>query len=93
MGSSNLAGILTDSAEQHGDRPALKLDDALITLKQLDERFARVAGVLQVKGVPPGGRVGNSKYPRPICFLDHLPKGPTGKILEREIDVPETAES
>ena len=29
------------------------------------------------------------KYPRRIWFLDELPKGPTGKILKREIEVPE----
>jgi long-chain acyl-CoA synthetase len=29
------------------------------------------------------------KYPRKIWFLDELPKGPTGKILKREIEVPE----
>jgi long-chain acyl-CoA synthetase len=28
------------------------------------------------------------KYPRQIWFLDELPKGPTGKILKREIEVP-----
>jgi long-chain acyl-CoA synthetase len=28
------------------------------------------------------------KYPRHIWFVDELPKGPTGKILKREIDVP-----
>jgi long-chain acyl-CoA synthetase len=27
------------------------------------------------------------KYPRHIWFVDELPKGPTGKILKREIDV------
>jgi long-chain acyl-CoA synthetase len=31
------------------------------------------------------------KYPRQIWFLDELPKGPTGKILKREIEAPETA--
>jgi long-chain acyl-CoA synthetase len=31
------------------------------------------------------------KYPRRIWFTDELPKGPTGKILKREIEVPETA--
>ena len=30
------------------------------------------------------------KYPRKIWFLDELPKGPTGKILKREIKVPES---
>ena len=29
------------------------------------------------------------KYQRKISFLDELPKGPTGKILKREIEVPE----
>jgi long-chain acyl-CoA synthetase len=28
------------------------------------------------------------KYPRVVWFLDDLPKGPTGKILKREIEVP-----
>jgi long-chain acyl-CoA synthetase len=28
------------------------------------------------------------KYPRQIWFVDELPKGPTGKILKREIEVP-----
>jgi long-chain acyl-CoA synthetase len=31
------------------------------------------------------------KYPRRIWFVDELPKGPTGKILKREIDVPAAA--
>jgi long-chain acyl-CoA synthetase len=29
------------------------------------------------------------KYPRQIWFVDELPKGPTGKILKREIEVPQ----
>jgi long-chain acyl-CoA synthetase len=29
------------------------------------------------------------KYPRHVWFVDELPKGPTGKILKREIDVPD----
>jgi long-chain acyl-CoA synthetase len=28
------------------------------------------------------------KYPRRVWFIDELPKGPTGKILKREIEVP-----
>jgi len=32
------------------------------------------------------------KYPRHIWFVAELPKGPTGKILKREIDVPERAD-
>jgi long-chain acyl-CoA synthetase len=30
------------------------------------------------------------KYPRVVWFLDELPKGPTGKILKREIEPPAT---
>jgi long-chain acyl-CoA synthetase len=33
-------------------------------------------------------RVAAYKYPRKIWFLDELPKGPTGKILKREIKPP-----
>jgi long-chain acyl-CoA synthetase len=35
-------------------------------------------------------RIAAYKYPRAVWFLDDLPKGPTGKILKREIEVPET---
>jgi long-chain acyl-CoA synthetase len=31
------------------------------------------------------------KYPRTVWFVDELPKGPTGKILKREIEVPQEA--
>jgi long-chain acyl-CoA synthetase len=31
------------------------------------------------------------KYPRQVWIVDDLPKGPTGKILKREIDVPQKA--
>jgi long-chain acyl-CoA synthetase len=33
------------------------------------------------------------KYPRKVWFVDELPKGPTGKILKREIEVPEQVEA
>src|SRR3954452_16821691 len=33
-------------------------------------------------------RVAAYKYPRQVWFSDQLPKGPTGKILKREIKVP-----
>jgi long-chain acyl-CoA synthetase len=32
------------------------------------------------------------KYPRHVWIVDELPKGPTGKILKREIDVPAPAD-
>jgi long-chain acyl-CoA synthetase len=35
------------------------------------------------------GQVAAYKYPRRVWFLDALPKGPTGKVLKREIHPPE----
>ena len=32
------------------------------------------------------------KYPRHIWFIDELPKGATGKVVKREISVPDPAE-
>jgi long-chain acyl-CoA synthetase len=34
------------------------------------------------------GRVAAYKYPRRVWIVDELPKGPTGKILRREVTVP-----
>jgi long-chain acyl-CoA synthetase len=36
-------------------------------------------------------RIAAYKYPRLVWFLDELPKGPTGKILKREIEPPAPA--
>src|SRR4051794_25557375 len=33
-------------------------------------------------------QVASYKYPRKIWFVEELPKGPTGKILKREVEVP-----
>jgi len=38
------------------------------------------------------GQVAAYKYPRVVWFVDDLPKGPTGKILKREIVPPATSE-
>src|SRR3954453_13978619 len=38
-------------------------------------------------------QVANYKYPRKIWFPDELPKGPTGKILKREVEIPEEAKT
>jgi long-chain acyl-CoA synthetase len=37
-------------------------------------------------------QVASYKYPREIWFVDELPKGPTGKILKREIHAPAEVE-
>ena len=54
----NLAQLLTDSAAERADRPALKLDDATVTYAMLDDGSARVAALLRERGVQPGDRVG-----------------------------------
>src|SRR5215217_6611977 len=56
--SENLARILTDTAAEHGDRTAFKLDDVELTYRMLDESSARVAALLKARGVGPGDRVG-----------------------------------
>ena len=56
--SNNLAQLLTESAARHPDRPALKLDDAVLTYATLDEGASRVAGLLKDNGLQPGDRVG-----------------------------------
>jgi long-chain acyl-CoA synthetase len=38
------------------------------------------------------GQVAAYKYPRKVWFVDDLPKGPTGKILKREIEPPSAAD-
>jgi long-chain acyl-CoA synthetase len=39
------------------------------------------------------GQVAAYKYPRVVWIVDELPKGPTGKILKRDIEVPEGIEA
>ena len=56
--SANLATIMTSSAESGPDRPALKLDDVVVSYAALDEASARVARMLESMGVEPGDRVG-----------------------------------
>ena len=34
-------------------------------------------------------RLAAYKYPREIWFVDSVPKGPTGKILRREVQAPD----
>jgi long-chain acyl-CoA synthetase len=56
--SRNLATVLTDTAAEHPDNVAIKLDDTELPYKFLDGASAHVAGLLREKGVEPGDRVG-----------------------------------
>src|SRR4051794_6731761 len=55
---SSLAQQQTDTAARHGDRVALKLDDAQLDYAAVEEGASRVAGLLRERGVEPGDRVG-----------------------------------
>ncbi len=53
----NLASKLIQTASTHADRVAVRLGEAPTTFRELDQASARVAGVLQDRGVKPGDRV------------------------------------
>ena len=53
----NLAANLLRSAARFPDRPAVRLDDTVLTYADLDDRSARAAAVLTARGVRPGDRV------------------------------------
>jgi long-chain acyl-CoA synthetase len=55
---ANLALNLVEAADIHPKRAAVRLDDLVLTYQELDERSARVAGLLAARGVEPGDRVG-----------------------------------
>src|SRR5215213_1632437 len=55
---TNLAQMLTDTAAEHGDRPAIKLDDLVLSHAALDGGSRHVAGLMQARGVESGDRVG-----------------------------------
>jgi long-chain acyl-CoA synthetase len=54
----NLASILSDSAEHFPDKVAVKLDELELSYTQLDQASARLAGLLRVRGLERGDRVG-----------------------------------
>src|SRR5919108_4905454 len=74
----NIADLLSQSAAEHPDRVAIKVDDSELSYAALDEASARAAGLLRAKGVQPGDRVGimlpNVPY-FPICYYGALRAG------------------
>ncbi len=55
---TNLASNLVDTARAHPDRTAVRVGDASMTYRELDEASARVAGLLCERGFKPGDRAG-----------------------------------
>jgi long-chain acyl-CoA synthetase len=55
---SNLASLLTASAERWPDAPAIRLGEAELSYAELDDLSARLATLLRDRGVEAGDRVG-----------------------------------
>jgi long-chain acyl-CoA synthetase len=55
---ANLARLLTETAQRHPDRPAVRLDGVTTSYAELDDAVSRCAGHLRGLGVQPGDRVG-----------------------------------
>ena len=55
---TNLALDLREAAQMYPDRPAVRLDDLILSYAQLDDLGARAAGWLRSRGLEPGGAVG-----------------------------------
>ena len=55
---TSLAQLLTETASEYAERPALKLDDSVVNYAVLNEGATRIAGLLKEKGLEPGDRVG-----------------------------------
>src|SRR6266508_2630010 len=58
MTMTNLALNLIEAARMYADKPAIRLDDHVLTYMALDEASARLAQLLRGRGVAPGDRVG-----------------------------------
>src|SRR5690242_8470513 len=56
--TESLAYNLIATAERHPDRPALRLDDDVITYSELDDLTARLAALLIDRGLEPGDPAG-----------------------------------
>jgi long-chain acyl-CoA synthetase len=55
---TNLAKNLTDTTRAHAGRVAVRVDNAAMTYRALDDASARVAGLLHERGLKPGDRIG-----------------------------------
>ena len=55
---TNLALTLAEATAMYPERAAVRLDELVLTYQGLDERSARVAGLLAAHNVEPGDRVG-----------------------------------
>jgi long-chain acyl-CoA synthetase len=91
---ANLAQHLLDTAAQHGDRPALRMDDAVLTYDGFRDAAAGRGRGLRARGVQPGDRVGMvlpNVLSFPVVFYGALTAGaavvPMNPLLKaREVE-------
>src|SRR5262252_5454167 len=55
---ANLGSILEQAVASQPNRPAVRMDDLVLTYQQLHDAAARVASLLSAAGIGPGDRVG-----------------------------------
>ena len=55
---TNLSSLLDEAAADQPDRPALRMDDLVLTYAQLREAAGRMSRLLSSAGIEPGDRVG-----------------------------------
>ncbi len=75
---TNLAQLLTSTAREHGERPAVRLDDLVISYDELLDGARRVTALLRSRGVGPGDRVGlvlPNVPPFPVVFYGAISIG------------------
>ena len=91
---TNLADNLTTSTQKYGDRPAVKLDDLVLTYAELQDGARRIVAMLKSKGIGPGDRVGMvlpNVPPFPVVFYGAISLGavvvPMNPLLKgREVE-------
>ena len=86
----NLASILTESAEALPEAAAIRLGAKQLSFAELDDRSARLAGLLEERGLKRGDRVGimlPNVTEFPICYYGVLRVGgivvPMNVLLKR----------
>src|SRR5215813_4371976 len=55
---ANLSSMLEQAAADHRERPAVRMDDLVLSFEELRDAAARVASLLSSFGIAPGDRVG-----------------------------------
>ena len=79
---TNLATNLVQTAARYPDRIAVRLDEQVLSYRELDDKSARAASWLLGRGIAPGDRVG-LMLPNVPEFVDALLRDPAGRRHRR----------